>query len=216
MVGLLDKLDQLVGHDAAAHLAALLHAVADAAVESKAVRSHLRSLIAAAPLRHVQRLHGHILRLPQGLGPASDADGDGKVHAGVKGADLVQHVIAPLGELLQLALLHHGDIAAAGHPAQKAGAPADHILQHPVDALQQTGALAVQHIAEHIVVAVHEKDQIARAAGLVLGLHLPQGCLLVQYEEGHALRLAGDRGAVDAPRAVGQIQQLAARRPGFL
>ncbi len=36
MVGiLLDKLDQLVGHDAAAHLAALFHAVAHAAVEVK-------------------------------------------------------------------------------------------------------------------------------------------------------------------------------------
>ena len=141
---------------------------------------------------------------------------DGEVHAGVEGTDLIQHIVAALGILLQMALFHHGDIAAAGNAAQKACAPADHILQHPVDALQQAGALAVQHIAEHIVVAVHEKDQIARAAGLVLGLHLPQGCLLVQYEEGHALRLAGDRGAVDAPRAVGQIQQLAARRPGFL
>ena len=75
MVGFLDQLDQLVGHKAAAHLAALFHAVAHAAVESKAVRSHLRSLIAAAPLRHVQRLHGHVLRFPQGLGPAADADG---------------------------------------------------------------------------------------------------------------------------------------------
>ena len=98
MVSLFDELDQLVGHDAAAHLAALFHAVADTAVEGKAVRGHLGGLVAAAPLRHIQRLNGHVLSLPQGLGPASDADGDGEVHAGVEGADLVQHVVRLDGE----------------------------------------------------------------------------------------------------------------------
>ncbi len=180
MVSLFDELDQLVGHDAAAHLAALFHAVADTAVEGKAVRGHLGGLVAAAPLRHIQRLNGHVLSLPQGLGPASDADGDGEVHAGVEGADLVQHVVAALGELLQLALFHHSDIAAAGHPAQKARAAAYHIFQHPVDAFQQAGALAVQHIAEHVVVAVHEEDQIARAAGLIFGLHFAEGRFLIR------------------------------------
>ena len=48
MVSLLDELDQLVGHNAAAHLAALFHAMADAAVERKAVRRHLGGLVAAA------------------------------------------------------------------------------------------------------------------------------------------------------------------------
>ena len=210
MVSLFDELDQLVGHDAAAHLAALFHAVADAAVEGKAVRGHLGGLVAAAPLRHIQRLNGHVLSLPQGLGPASDADGDGEVHAGVEGADLVQHVVAALGELLQLALFHHSDVAATGHAAQKARAAAYHIFQHPVDAFQQAGALAVQHIAEHVVVAVHEEDQIARAAGLIFGLHFAEGRFLIQDKKGHALGLAGDGGAVSVPHAVGQIEQLAA------
>ena len=75
MVRFLDEFDQLVGHDAAAHLAALFHAVAHAAIEGKAVQRHLSGLIAAAALRHIQRLHGHILGFPQGLGPAADADG---------------------------------------------------------------------------------------------------------------------------------------------
>ena len=85
-----------------------------------------------------------------------------------------------------------------------------HIFQHPVDAFQQAGALAVQHIAEHVVVAVHEEDQIARAAGLIFGLHFAEGRFLIQDKKGHALGLAGDGGAVSAPHAVGQIEQLAA------
>ena len=216
MVGLLDELDQLVGHDAAADLAPLFHAVADAAVESEAVRRHLGGLVAAAALRHIQRLHRHILRLPQGLGPAADADGDGQVHAGVEGADFIQHIIAALCVLLQMALFHHGDIPAAGHPAQKAGAPPDQILQHTVDALQQAGALAVQHIAEDIVVAIHQKDHVAGAAGLVLGLHPAQRGLFVEDQERDALALARHRGAVDAPHAISQVELLAVRRAAEL
>ena len=75
MVRFLDEFDQLVGHDAAAHLAALFYAMAHAAGKGKAVRRHLGGLITAAPLRHVQCLHGHVLRFPQGLGPTADADG---------------------------------------------------------------------------------------------------------------------------------------------
>ena len=75
MVGLLDQLDQLVGHKAAAHLTALFHAVAHAAIEGKAVQRHLSSLIAAASLRHIQRVLGHILRFPQGTRAASDTNG---------------------------------------------------------------------------------------------------------------------------------------------
>ena len=75
MVGLLDQLDQLVGHKAAAHLTALFHAVAHAAIEGKAVQRHLSGLIAAASLRHIQCVLGHILRLPQGARAASDTNG---------------------------------------------------------------------------------------------------------------------------------------------
>ena len=75
MVGFLDQLDQLVGHKAAAHLAALFHTMAHAAVEGKAVQRHLSGLIAAASLRHIQRVLGHILRFPQGACTASDTNG---------------------------------------------------------------------------------------------------------------------------------------------
>ena len=209
MVGFLDQLYQLVGHDAAAHLAALFHSVAHAAVERKAVRCHFSGLISAAALRHIQCLYGHILSFPQGLGPAANADGQRKVHAGVQRTDLVQHIVAAVCELLHLALFHHSNIAAACHTAQKAAAPADHILQRAVDAFQQAGTLAVQHVTEHIVVAVHQKHQIARTAGFVFRLHLAQGSLLVQHQQGHALRIAGHRGAVYAPHAVREGQQLA-------
>ena len=91
--------------------------MAHAAVKGKAVRGHLSGLIAAAALRHIQRLHGHILGFPQGLGSAPDANGDGQVHAGVQSTDLIQHIVAALGILLQMALFHHGDIAAAGNAA---------------------------------------------------------------------------------------------------
>ena len=216
MVRLLDELDQLVGHNAAAHLAALFHAMADAAVERKAVRRHLGGLVAAAALGHIQCLHRHVLGLPQGLGPAANADGEGQVHTGVKGADLIQHIVAPLGKLLQLALLHHRDVAAAGHPAQKARAPADHLFQHPVDALQQAGALAVQHVAEHIVVAIHQKDEVTRAAGFILRLHPAQGGLLIEDHQRHRFRIAGHGGAVGRPHAIGQGQLLALLGAGLL
>ena len=216
MVGLLDEFDQLIGHDAAADLAPLFNTVADAAVEGKAVRGHLGGLVAAAPLRHIQRLNGHVLRFPQGLCPAADADGDGEVHAGVEGADLIQHIVAALGILLQMALFHHGDIPAAGHSAQKAAAPADHLFQHPVDALQKAGTLAVQHIAENVVVAVHEEDHVAGAAGLVFSLHPAQRGLLVEDQQGHALALARHGGAVDAPHPVRQVELLAGLFPAEL
>ena len=183
--------------------------MAHAAVERKAVRCHFSGLIAAAALRHIQRLHGHILGFPQSLGPAANADGQRKVHAGIQRTDLVQHIVAAVGELLHLALFHHSDIAAAGHTAQKAAAPSDHILQRAVDAFQQAGTLAVQHVTEHIVVAVHQKHQIARTAGFVFRFHLAQGGFLVQHQQGHALRIAGHRGAVYAPHAIREGQQLA-------
>ena len=215
MVRLLDEPDQLIGHDAAAHLAALFHAVAHAAIKGKAVRGHLSGLIAAAALRHIQRLHGHILGFPQGLGPAPDANGDGQVHAGVQSTDLIQHIVAALGILLQMALFHHGDIAAAGNAAQKACAPADHILQHPVDAFQQAGALTVQHIAEHIVVAVHQEHHVTRAAGLVLRFDPAQGGLLIEHEQRHALAAARHGTAVHIPHTVGQIELLPLRGAGL-
>ena len=152
---------------------------------------------------------GHILRLPQGARAASDTNGHRKAHAGVQCADLIQHIVAAVGELLQLALLHHGDIAAAAaYPAQKAAAAPDHILQNTVDALQQTGALAVHQIPEHIIVAVQLEGKIPRTAGLILCLNAAQLGLLVQHQQGHAFGFAGHGGAVHAPVAVGKGQQL--------
>ena len=114
-----------------------------------------------------------------------------------------------------MALFHHGDIAAAGNAAQKACAPADHILQHPVDALQQAGALTVQHIAEHIVVAVHQEHHVTRAAGLVLRFDPAQGGLLIEHEQRHALAAARHGTAVHIPHTVGQIELLPLRGAGL-
>lgn len=126
MIRLFDQRNQLIGHQAAAHLAAFFHAVADAAIEGKAIRGHLRRLVTAAALGHIQSLHRHILGFPQGLGPAAYANGHGEVDAGVQRTDLVQHIIAFLGVLLQIALLHHSNIPPGADAAQEAGAAASY------------------------------------------------------------------------------------------
>ena len=211
MVGGLDQPHQSLGHNAAAHLAALFHAMADAAVEGEAVGGHLGGLVAAAALGHIQSLHRHLLGFVEGGGPPADADGDGQVDAGLQGPDLVQHIVALLGELLQLALLHHGDVAPVGHPAQKTGAPGDHGLDGAVDPLQQTGALTVQHVAEHVVVAVHREDHITRTAGLVFQLDPAQGGLIVEDQDADLLPLPLDGGGMDAPGTADAGQHLAVR-----
>ena len=185
-------------------MAALFDAVGNAAEKLEAVQRLDGGLVAAAAQRDVDALAGHVLALGQRFAAVADADGDGQHTAGMQRADLVQDVEAVLDHAADVPLLHHRDVAAVGHPAQKAGGLADVLLQQAVDGLLLVGLLRVLHVGEQLVVAVNDDDHAGGAAGGVLVQGVFIEGIVHQVDDAGAVAGGAGAGVGGEPEAVGR------------
>lgn len=118
-VALANLVGQRVGNNPAAHMAALFHAVGNAAVKLKAVHRLDGGLVAAASQGDINALPGHFLAFKQRLAPVAQPDGDGDHTAGVQGTHLVQDIKTGFDHPAGVALLHHRNIPVVGDLRRK-------------------------------------------------------------------------------------------------
>ena len=107
-----DQVAQCIGYDAAADMAAFLHAVGNAAVKFKAIHRFDSRLITAAAEGDVNALPRHLVTLLQRFAAVANTDGKSCKPAGMQRAHPVQNVEPPLQHPADIAFLDHRNVAA--------------------------------------------------------------------------------------------------------